>query len=370
MTPDSTASWLELFSAGPDEPKTTVRLRVLHRSGKPFLYVPTHNRAAARALDLYPAQTWKARLAKACWQTGFQLNPRQRGGGEPFLLPPQNIFLTSLARTAGLPAGKIPEFAVLAGNPNAPGRRFIFLLFDAEANPVAVVKAGGSERARELIQHEAALLREFGGKLLAVPRLRDASECGNVTTFSTDFIAGDSPVGDTPEPLEAILSAWLDETRTVTLGELPAWQRLVQTQPDAMQLEVVRALAQLPVPPALMHGDLAPWNVKVAEDRWTVLDWERGERLGVPGWDWLHFVLQPAILVRRATATQLIATLERLFTSEHFARYAQRAKVRGQEWPLAMAYVSYCLQVTRQTEGVEQLTALLQALQARLALKK
>lgn len=370
MTTAATAPWLELFSGSPTEPKTPVRLRVLRRGGNPFLYLPTHNRAAAQALDLYPAQTWKARLAKTFLRIGFRFHFLSQGGGEPFLLPTPNLFLNSLALTAGLPTGSIPKFAVLAGNPNAPGRRFVFLLFDADAKPVAVVKAGSSELAQEFIQHEAALLREFGGKLPALPKLRDESVCNNAVAFSTDFIPGQSPVGDSSEPLETILAAWLDETREVALGELPAWQQLEQTHREAPLPENIRTLASARVRPALMHGDFAPWNVKVAEGCWTVLDWERGDRAGVPGWDWLHFVLQPAILVRRETPEQIIARLERLFRSAEFNRYATRAKITGREWPLAAAYVAYCLRVTRQTEGLSRLAPLLQNIQARDAFKK
>lgn len=369
MSSPGTTTWLELFAAGPDEPKVALALRVLRRGGQPFLYLPTHNRAAARALDLYPAQTCKARLAKTLLTLSYRFSFLSRGGGETFLLPAQNLFLASLALTAGLPTGQIPEFAVLAGNPHAPGRRYVFLLFDTDAKPVAVVKAGHTERARELIQHEAALLRELGGKQSALPKLRDETVCGKVAAFSTDFIADTSPSGDCTEMLAAILSAWLDESREVSLSELPAWQRLLQTEAAASLPECVRTLTSRRVRPALMHGDLAPWNVKVAEGRWTVLDWERGERVGVPGWDWLHFVLQPAILVQRAAPASMLAKLERLFATPAFVRYATQAKIAGQEWSWAAAYLCYCLRITRQTEGATRLQPLLQAILDRAALK-
>jgi hypothetical protein len=303
-------------------------------------------------------------------QVAFRFNPLPPSGGEPFPLPSHNMFLACLAQTAGLPAGKIPEFAVLAGNPNAPGRRFVFLLFDAVRNPVAVVKAGCSERAREFIRQEASILREFGGKCAGIPSLRDESVCGNSVAFSTDFIAGSSPVGASSGQLETILTAWLDETREVALGELPAWQRLVQTNREAPLPEIIRSLANAKVRPALMHGDFAPWNVKVAGGHWTVLDWERGERAGVPGWDWLHFVLQPAVLVQREPLTQTLDRLERLFAAAEFSRYAQRAKIAGHEWLLTAAYLSFSLRITRQTEGAARLEPLLQAIQDRAAIRK
>lgn len=370
MKPNSTAAWLELFPAAANAPLTTVRLRVLRRGDEPFFYLPTHNRTAAKALDLYPAQTWKARLAKQLLQVVFRCNPLPSGSGAPFLLPAKNNFLAWLTKTAELSEGTIPEFAVLAGNPNAPGRRFVFLLFDAAGNPVAVVKAGSSPRAQELIRHEASLLSEFGGKRAAIPALRNEAECGNVVAFSTEFIAGMSPAGEAAGPLESIFTTWLDETREAALSELPAWQNLEQTHRESPLPETLRALGQARVRPALMHGDFAPWNVKVANGRWTVLDWERGDRAGVPGWDWLHFVLQPAVLVQREPLDQTLARSERLFVSAEFIRYARRARIIGHEWLLTAAYVSFSLRVTRQTEGAARLGPLLEAIQNRGAIKK
>lgn len=369
MSSPGTATWQELLAAGPDEPKVAVTWRVLCRGGQPFLYLPTHNRAAVRALDLYPAQTRKARLAKALLTLSYRFGLLARGGAETFSLPTQNSFLASLARTASLPAGQIPTFAVLAGNPRAPGRRYVFLLFGPEANPVAVVKAGNTARARELIQHEAALLRELGGRRKALPQLRDESVCGEVAAFSTEFIAGSSPAGESSEMLASILTAWLDESHAVELSELPVWQRLLKTEATAPLPEGVITLTSQRVRPVLFHGDLAPWNVKVAAGRWTVLDWERGERLGMPGWDWLHFVLQPAILVQRAGPGKMIAVLERLFAAPEFARYAALTGIAGQEWSWTAAYLCYCLRITRQTEGADCLQPLLQAILDRTSFK-
>jgi aminoglycoside phosphotransferase (APT) family kinase protein len=117
----------------------------------------------------------------------------------------------------------------------------------------------------------------------------------------------------------------------------------------------------------LMHGDFAPWNVKVLAGRWTVLDWERGERVGIPAWDWLHFVVQPAVLVQREGTDATVARLKKLFGSAEFQRYAVRCGIVGAEWKLAFAYVDHCMNVTRQTEGLKLLEALRDAIHARCA---
>jgi hypothetical protein len=361
------ATWLELFARDAAGASVTVPLRVLRRGGGPFLYLPARNQAAARALDLYPAQTLKARLAKAGLRLTFRFALLTHGGGTPFVLKREDPFLAYLARTAGGAAGSLPEFAVLAGNPQAPGRRFVFLLFDAAQNPVAVVKAGCSERARELIHHEAALLRECGSHRAGFPVLRDSFISGARAAFATDFIAGESPVGAGGAELENIFTSWLDQSGEILIREIPAWQRLVGAFGAEALPAPLAALGGTRLRPTLVHGDFAPWNVKAAKGRWTVLDWERGERVGIPGWDWFHFVVQPAVLVRREPPARTLQRLEELFAAAPFGRYARLAGIAGREWRLVAAYLTYCLRVGLQTEGVARLAALAQALQQRLA---
>lgn len=88
------------------------------------------------------------------------------------------------------------SFAVLTGNPSAPGRRHVFLLFNSAAQPVAVVKAGATTKARELITHEATILSSFAPDQSGLPKLRGACELDNVSAFAMDFIEGISPGED------------------------------------------------------------------------------------------------------------------------------------------------------------------------------
>jgi len=123
--------------------------------------------------------------------------------------------------------------------------------------------------------------------------------------------------------------------------------------------------AEARVHPALTHGDFAPWNVKVSRGQWTVLDWERGELAGVPGWDWFHFVMQPAVLVRRERTESLLSRFEHLLDSAHFSKYAEQAGIGEHRRALALAYLACCTRVTRQTGGREQIQKLERAAAAR-----
>ena len=117
------------------------------------------------------------------------------------------------------------------------------------------------------------------------------------------------------------------------------------------------------VHPAIYHGDLAPWNIKVSPaGAWTVLDWERGEPTGIPGWDWFHYVIQSGILVGRLSTPVLAQRVESLLRSDAFKQYAARAGILGCERDLVLAYLLHVVEVLKPSEGLAASRELLHAL--------
>jgi hypothetical protein len=362
MTKRPADDWQGLFAPSlPGLATATVELNVLRRGARPFLLLPAEMRLAATALTLYPAQTAKARAAKLAFTVAlrFGLKPRLERISLP--LADDDPFVRFLMQMAKLPEGISPRFAILVGNPRADGRRFVFLLFDAGGNPIAVVKAGNSDAARRLLAHEENFLQTAPPQLRGLPKLRGTSNGPNAQAFALDFVAGHTPRPDNTQPLIEMLTSWVAAGGLVTMKDLGAWQRLAATAGERPLPKPVQSLVEARFHSTIAHGDCAPWNVKVLHGRWTLLDWERGELAGVPGWDWFHFVMQPAVLVRHEPVTRLLACLERLIASEEFASYSRRAGIVGEERALALAYLSYCTRVTRQTEGLKTIVALEQA---------
>lgn len=360
----STDSWQELFASADIGERFT--FHSVSRGGKPFLFLPASNTAARRSLDLYPAQSTKARLAKTLLGMCLAVGLRPGLARVSRVISQTDPFAAFLRACSGVDAGEPFSFAVLAGNPSAPGRRHVFLLFDSASQPVAVVKAGLTGKARELIRHERLLLSVFDAKQKGVPRLTNAIETDDWSAFSMDFIAGDSPGDDSSAVLGTIFSSWVNEKSSITVGDTSAWKRLEASLGGGGFPETIASLATCQVRPVLFHGDFAPWNIKVADGRWTVLDWERGEQIGIPMWDWLHHVIQPGVLVRREAADITIARLTELFASADFIQYAKRCQVSGAEWRFTFAYVEYCIRVTRQTEGLPLLERLREALRVKI----
>ncbi|MCU0784711.1 MAG: hypothetical protein MUF81_11840 [Verrucomicrobia bacterium] len=359
MTAPLAGDWQELFApCAPDRARATIELNVVRRDGQPFLLLPTQARLASRSLALYPAQTTKARAAKLLFNFALRLGLKPRLEKIPLPLADDDPFARFLAETAKVTGGIFPRFAILAGNPRAEGRRFVFLLFDAGGRPAAVVKAGSSGAARRMLTHEEHFLQTAPPQARGLPKLRATLNSPRAQAFALDFFGGHPPRLDDTGPLAELLTSWVAAGRLVAIKDLDAWQRLVAAAADRPLPGPVRALADTQVHATLAHGDCAPWNVKVAHGKWTLLDWERSELAGVPGWDWFHFVMQPAVLVRREAMPGLLTRFERLLAGEDFVRYARHAGMAGSERALALAYLCYRTRITRQTEGLEALVAL------------
>jgi hypothetical protein len=364
VSSQSTDSWQELFATA--DMGETVSHHVISRGGKPFLFLPAANSAASRALDIYAAQTPKARLAKVILRGCLAVGLRPGLIKSSIVVGETDPFAAFLRASSGVEPGERFSFAVLAGNPRAPGRRHVFLLFDSAARPVTVVKVGITPKARELIAHESGMLASFGTTQTGLPKLRGVFSADGWSAFAMDFIRGDSPGEHSNSALGKIFTSWVKEKSSIAVEAIPAWQRLLANQDGGGLPKPIANLATYQVRPVLFHGDFAPWNVKVADGKWTVLDWERGESVGIPLWDWLHFVIQPNVLVRRETTDATMERLKTLFASPEFIRYAKQCDVSGAEWKLTFAYVDYSVRVIRQVQGLALLEKLREALRARI----
>jgi len=349
--------WEELFggllSATPGE---EIEMRLLRRGGQPFLLLPRQAKAAAAVFDLYPAQSAKARAIKTLFRQLARMGLAVGAESVAVKISPRDDFVTFLASVARTPAGITPVLGVLAGNPASPGQRFMIMLFNQDECPVAVVKAGLTEKAKELIAKETLFLESAPAGTLGLPRLRAKFQNNRLSALALDFCAGDSPRGNPPGPLSKLLSSWVNREKRIPCSEIKSWRALEQAVPKAVLaiagLEKIRGHL---VHPVLEHGDLAAWNVKVGEgEQWTVLDWERSQLEGTPGWDWFHYELQNAILVERLSGSDLVEAARGTLETPAFKAYAQLAGISGIEQQLMQAYLLHIVHVIQPSEGRAQ----------------
>jgi hypothetical protein len=366
--PPAHSFWEDLFAAPEGaEPGIRVEMSLLKKRGQPLLLLPGQARPAAATMDLYPAQTRRARAARMLLRCLLRASLPLATGKVSLAISPKDPFVGFLASLAGGREGELPTLGIFAGNPASDGQRFLLLVFNARQTPVAVVKAGLSQRARALIQQEQTFLAAVPGGTVAVPRLRAPFESSRLRALALDFFPGDSPRPRDEAALPSLLNAWVDPKRTIAVSDTPDWRRL---QEAASRNDLFAVLAgQLggrKLHPAIHHGDFVPWNIKVSPGgAWTVLDWERGELAGLPGWDWFHYLIQSGILVGHLSTPVLIQRVETLLDSEAFKQYAARAGILGCERELALAYLLHVAEVIKPSEGLPATAELLKALSAR-----
>jgi hypothetical protein len=230
-----------------------------------------------------------------------------------------------------------------------------------------VVKAGLSQRARALIQQEQTFLAAGSGGSVAVPKLKAQFESPRLRALALDFFPGDSPRPRDEAAIPSVLNSWVDPQRTIAVSDTPDWRRLQKAAPrDGLFAALARQLGGRKLHPAIQHGDFVPWNIKVSPaGAWTVLDWERGELAGIPGWDWFHYLIQNGMLVGHLSAPVLIQHVETLLHSEPFKQYAACAGILGCERELVLAYLLHVVEVIKPSEGLAATVELLKALSAR-----
>ena len=73
--------------------------------------------------------------------------------------------------------------------------------------------------------------------------------------------------------------------------------------------EVHQQIGEHELPASMVHGDFAPWNLRISDGRLFVFDWEYAEACGNPLQDFLHFHLIPRALHRRPLRTRWMPDL-------------------------------------------------------------
>ncbi len=332
-------------------------MKTLHKNGHPLIYLPAHAAAARETLRLYPAQSKKARFIKAALGVALRIRiplplRRQR--------PPE--FDPRLIEWDGDRTGYLEfrrdRIGVFAGNPNAEGRRFIYLICDEGGRPIFLAKAGFEPKAIVKVCKEQEFLKAHASRQ-GLPSVQGVYSAESALGIVMPFYRGVHPQRkQDQESVGKILASWVQEGAAIPIGEIPAWRAMAAHKSASGMAEGVgKTLVQ----PVLGHGDLVPWNVLIESDgTWRVIDWERGQSNWVPGWDWFHFVIQPLILVKRVPGRQVIDTVAALFRSEDFLSYARQTGIEKIRWDLFRGYLIHALEVLKPTEGREALRDLIE----------
>ena len=214
------------------------------------------------------------------------------------------------------------DLSISAGTPG-PMRKPTVACFDRNGTPLAFAKVATTPAAEALIHNEAAVLRhiESEPRLRGIaPRLLAETTCDGRATVVQSVLTGRLAPVTLGEAHRDFLSA-LESDATYSVAAQPfvralldrlRWQPGIADECRPVVEDAVRALAGTLLPSTLMHGDFAPWNLRVQDDAIRAFDWEYGVVDGLPGLDELHHVWQTRTLLDKQEPALVVQALDAL----------------------------------------------------------
>jgi hypothetical protein len=325
----------QLFESilSPGEEKGRLTLAKVMRNGSLLLALPMNQGLALATLGLYQPQRWKGRSMRMVMKTLVVLGLHR-------FLPTIEVKIGDAGLFSGLGGCASPEkFGFLLGNAESETRNLIGVYQDTDS--LSVVKAGrGGSTA--VIRTEYAAMQQFSDRVDEAPQCRQFFEIEDGAAYVVELVKGRSPRGTADDKLVfGILMRWLDAGAETNVSELDCWKSL-EEKLDKKMMNSLHKLAGSQVVSPVMHGDFAPWNIKIGSgDRVKVLDWEYTEVSGMPGWDWLHYHVQRMNLVSGEPAEIIVSSCRVLMGSDPMSTYLNQAGMRGLEDELLGSYLLY-----------------------------
>ena len=168
------------------------------------------------------------------------------------------------------------------------------------------IKITDDSTGRWLLKNEADVLRKLSGKEgLWGPSVLGYSELGDRTYLYVTPVSGRIMRGGPADPHRDFLLA-LRGTQCVSLDETIIHERIERASRLNARLALLwrhgRLISSgLRFWQAVVHGDFAPWNVRLMAGKLRALDWEYGTPEGIAGIDPVHFRINSMLLLERAT---------------------------------------------------------------------
>ena len=296
-------------------------------AAKPRVYIPLNTgRLRTKGLSFHSPGSLKARsnllIAKTLSRLGFKFHLTRNTVSIFFAsekISGGNNLTDWISEKVGY---GVSDLVVYAGSESE--RRKITALAVAEnGGEDVVVKIADSAAGAEAIRQESDVLRDIGKTTLKgyVPKLisegfyekyyiqiqetlsSGGCQISSLTDMHLDFLSELSKVG----------------RRTYLLKETSAWQKIkCQIQDidiDDLPIEVANVanyilsdkIANMEICCHRIHGDFAPWNIRIKKNKLFVFDWEDSIENGLIVTDIFHFIVRQAMLVGPWPGTEKIA---------------------------------------------------------------
>ncbi len=367
MSKSAKVSVAELFlDAKPSGPTIEFTWLLIRRRNRPFLLLPVVTKGVHFGLELYSAQRRRAKIWRAVMPQLLRTPAAAIFHRVRFAADENSEIIRFLSEQSGLPPARLPTPAIKFGGRGNDKSRFVLLICDQTNRPVKVVKVGLDAMGRAATEREADLLEKLPVNTLGCIRMTGRLVTSRLSAFATAFFPGDSPEDDAG--LETLFHSWINPGPAAPIESLDAWHELeteVAGANPAAWRSLRPALAGKNLRSTLHHGDFAPWNIRaINSQNLQAFDWEGGALVGVPGWDWFHFIVQTSILARRHSVQRVSAEIEELLQSPRFNQYAATTGISPIVKPLMLAYLLRHRWVVKPLEGARQTVELYELLAA------
>lgn len=227
------------------------------------------------------------------------IKPAMRWGAAPPALPADHVYVNCIAgldwRALGWRRAADPVPLVYIGTAS-PRRKAVVHLIDPVSHACElIVKVPLTEAAKWAIRHEAqTLLHLRQEEFAAAPRLVELDDSNGVAAQTV--VAGSRCGLSYSREVAMLLLALERPGECTTLSQVASSLESRSLGPHANQADaplLARALDQIhdssEMPAVRIHGDFAPWNIKLQNGTAALVDWEDSQARGLPLHDACHF---------------------------------------------------------------------------------
>ena len=265
-----------------------------------LLLLPQDRAHSLRALTLYQAQSFKARIyvmylrCLLFLKAHFLIESLELGDfQEPYQFLSENDFV-----------------GFLLGNPHSESRKII--AYHSIGDKASVTKFALDSKTTISVSKEMEDLEEINQSLKGASNISNKylSEDRSYAYYTVDWVDGRTPRKADNKMLADLIESWIKSNQKVSLGDTDVWQEITRLTSDNEYSEVITELAEKKVLMAAVHGDFSPWNIKISIDGTVnVLDWESYHSNGIAGVDLAHYLVQSKSLISKMWPHEVIDIL-------------------------------------------------------------
>jgi len=264
----------------------------------------------------------------------------------------KNQLITSLQNDWAAALGQRNISVALSLGEPSHYRKVTALIFDGTALPVAFAKIACTPQAKSLILNETEALKKISNlhcTSVIMPRYLGQGQAKEVSwLLQSTLLSGRPSRNDLRDAHFSFLTDLAQKTKQLCgLISSDLWKYLCNIlegkslpikadfAAEALFLEKLGAQIKSlnskstdkPWPFTNAHGDFAPWNMRLIEDKVALYDWEYFIQDLPAGWDLLYFIFRVENLIKRLSLQQIWKKFEKGAYSDKIEFFEKKASI-------------------------------------------